>query len=780
VFCFFRRAKSPLTGTYYIPVKRSYVYPLAVLISVRGLLLWCVALAIAGYFFGAAGLAYWFHQKPFNRVTYADLVLPWRWEQLEARRGQSNLAQAEAEFEAGNYRSAFAYLRTGLARYPDDAQARLKLANLFIAFRLRAEAEKTLINAFDHTYPGGDYIKSAVAILEASDNAEFLLSFCDRGRAALATQADPSARDARFLDGIKARVLFQLDRPDEAVALVEKYHPKDLEFLQMARVTQKISRKDPAASEAELKTWLAARPDSEQALSMAVRVYRAAGQGPELQEAILRLRSRYPDNPAHISLALSACLRLGQVQEALDLLDLSVIRFANKSTAYLKWAEAISETGNDAALARLEQLATETNQNPQPIILTRLMAQIRRQAWADAEASSARLDALYPNVTPTIKALHAVAKALIESCSKSLKGAENTLVSSIAGGWVSLRFYGEIVEALTRAERYETAMEVLTLAEGYYPTSRFIAVQRAEIAVKLAEQNARQPSAIAKQLSGTGAGPAVPANAKDLFAALDAYVEAERNANAFALIRAVRKADPAWLQAALPELEWREVLMAANVDDIALLELNLRALLRTASPTQIERSLAQAEVWFSARRTSYGLMAVREVLKVRPEDPRANRLLAEWRPRPSASDTMPFAAAPAPGGAEPAPALPASAESFFTAIDALSTGARAADALRLVRLVRKAEPEWLGTVLPELEWREVLLAVRADDPSLLQLNLRTYLRGKPGGVTRVLDQAKVWRAEGRNAVALLTVREVLRQQPDDAAAQKLLREWSAP
>jgi hypothetical protein len=82
--------------------------------------------------------------------------------------------------------------------------------------------------------------------------------------------------------------------------------------------------------------------------------------------------------------------------------------------------------------------------------------------------------------------------------------------------------------------------------------------------------------------------------------------------------------------------------------------------------------------------------------------------------------------------------------------------------------------------LPELEWREVLLAVQVDDSSLLQLNLRSYLRGRSAGVARVLEQANAWRAEGRNSVALLAVREVLRVEPEQAKAQELLREWSAP
>ena len=785
-FCFFRRAKSPSTGKYYVPTVPSNVYPLAVLISVRGLLLWFIFSGLVTYFGGAAALANWYEKKPFNRITYTDIVMPWRWSQLDALRGQANLAQADADLKNGNIRSAFGFLRAGLARYPDDSKARIQLASIYILFRLRVEAEKTLIDAFNHSYPGGDYLKKAVSLIEPSDNPDLLISLCDRGRIALAADDRADGRDARFLDGVKVKTLLELNRTDEAVALIEKYQPQDLAFLQMAKVAQGIVRGDLIAAESELKVWLAAMPDAEPALTTAVRVYRLVGKVPEMQAAILRLRSLYPENPAHIGLALSESLRLGQTQAALDLLDISVIRFANQPAAYGEWAEAIGKTGDETVLARLEQLVTESNQNPQTVIFARLMEQIRIQAWAEAEATSARLDALYPNVHPKVQALHRVAKALLAACSQPLKGAENILANTITGGWVAMNLYEQIVDALARAERYEAALEVLTLAEGYYPTSRYIGMQRAAIAPKLAEQNAAQARAVARQTPAADAAPVVPADAQAFFAALDTLAQADRPAEALSLGRAARKAAPSWLQDALPELEWREVLLAAGADDLPLLQLNLRTALRAPSAAQIERAVAQAQTWFAAQKQRAAVLALREVLKARPAHALALRLLAEWSPADAAGASAPAGAArvaastnePAPAAI--APVVPGSAADFFKTLDSLAAPARAAEALRVVRAVRKADPAWLGAALPELEWREVLLAVQVDDSSLLQLNLRSYLRGRSAGVARVLEQANVWRAEGRNSVALLAVREVLRVEPEQAKAQELLREWSAP
>lgn len=783
-FCFFRRAKSPRTGKYYVPVKSTKVYPLAVIVSVRGFLLWSLALALVAYFAGAALIVNWLDRRSVNLVTYSDLVMPWRWSGLKTLRGQSNLAQAEVDLKSGNIRSALAYLRSGLARFPDDAKARLQLASVYVLVRIRPEAEKSLIGAFDHAYPGGDYLKKAVSLLEAGDNPEFLMRFCDRGRAALVAGGPDSGRDARFLDGVKVKTLLDLDRVDEAVALIEKYQPDDFVFLQNAKVAQGLVRGDLAAAEAALDVWRAAMPDGESALSAAVRVYRAAGKVPEMQAAILRLRSLYPTEAKHIGLALSETLLAGRVQDALDLLDISVIRFANQSSAYGEWADAIGKTGHDDVLARLEQLVREMNQNPQAVIFTRMMAQIRQRDWVAAEASSERLDTLYPQVHERIQALHRVAKALLAACSDPAKGAQNTLAETITGGWVGMALYEQIVDALATSERYEAALEVLTLAEGYFPTSRYIAAQRTVIAEKLQEQNAE----LARTSSENApAAIAVPADAKALFAALDALLDAGRPSapEALRLIRAVRKASPAWLRPELAELEWRDVLFASEADDLALLQLNLRNSLRGASAARIERTLGQAKAWFAAQRQPHALLAVREVLRVRPKEPGAVRLLAEWSPPPGVGDGAPAvsaapAALPSPGAASTAPAVPASAESFFKTLDSLAAEARAEEALRLVRTVRRAGPAWLNAALPELEWREIVLAAQTEDLSLVQLNLRTYLRGRPDRIARVVEQARAWRAEGKNSLALAAVREIVRLKPQEPTAQKLLRDWSAP
>ena len=778
--CFFRRAKSPGTGHYYVSRKEETNYPLALIVNVRGVLLWTVGLSLSTLLGGAGLLASWYAKKPFNRITYADLALPWRWSGLEELRGQANLAQAQDDLHNGDIRSAFSYLRSGLARSPDETKARLDLATLYILFRIRPEAEKALIQAFEHKWPGLDYLHKSIALIEPAETPRFLADYCDRARAALPADSRALDKEASYIDETKVKALLALDLADEAVSYAEKHQPDDVALLQSVRISRNLLRHDSTGAEKELATWLAATPDSEEALAYGVRVCRAANKIPEMQASILRLRSRYPDNPNHIALALSETILSGQIEAALDLLDISVIRFANTPGVYGEWAETIGKTGNDQVLGRLEQLVRESNQDPQTVILARLMNLIRRQAWEDAEAASARLDAYYPNLQPRLQNIHNVAKALLATCRQTAKGSQNTLVNSIASGWFGIHLYRQVVDALANAERYDAALEVLTLAEGYYPTSTYITNQRSAISDKLRSQNAELARIAAKTAPTAEAAPDF-ADASAFFAVLNEYTRTGHASEALRLCRTVRKSAPAWLSDALPELEWREIILAAQADDLSLLQLNLRTSLRNRREALIEKVVAQAQTWHREKNQAAALIALREVITVQPAHNSALGLLAEWSPRSESGTNLATTKSSPPSDA-PAPAsLPSSATELFTALDALSATTHTEKALRLIREIRKADPLWLSDTGPDLDWREIQLAATANDLPLLQISLRTYLRIRPAETTRCLEQARLWHAKTeRKSAALIIIREILRQTPDEPSATQLLAEWGTP
>ena len=90
----------------------------AVAVSVRGVLLWGGTLGLAALLATAGAATLWLDRKPSNRITYADLVLPWHWPQLNRLRGESQIEEGVADLREKKYGPALLSLEAGLRRFP--------------------------------------------------------------------------------------------------------------------------------------------------------------------------------------------------------------------------------------------------------------------------------------------------------------------------------------------------------------------------------------------------------------------------------------------------------------------------------------------------------------------------------------------------------------------------------------------------------------------------------------------------------------------------------------
>ena len=63
----------------------------------KPLLILFSSLAIAGYLAAAVALTWWLGRMPFNRVSFFDVALPWRWSGMNALRGDGFSARGLKE-----------------------------------------------------------------------------------------------------------------------------------------------------------------------------------------------------------------------------------------------------------------------------------------------------------------------------------------------------------------------------------------------------------------------------------------------------------------------------------------------------------------------------------------------------------------------------------------------------------------------------------------------------------------------------------------------------------
>ena len=419
LFCAYRHAVSPVTGEAYAVTDGSkHIYPLMFVINVRMLLASLGVLGVAAYLTGAAIFLQIQKQHPHNLISYSDLVWPMGWSHVRELQGQANLASAKDEMSQGRYGEAFMNLRVGLPRYPANTDARLTLAVIYISIHQRAQADRLLLDTFNHGYPGIDFVTKAVNLLKSGDNIDGLLKFCDLAQASLAGQPSPDLWDARLIHRIHIESLMDQGRYDEALALTEKFSRRIDFLIAEIKTRRALAKNDAVAAEPWLTEWLKLAPKSKFAVSFLIRARRMAGRLTEMQAAIDRLHNLAPLDPGYVTTGMKEYWRAGADKQAAALLDDGVLRYASKPGPLYAWAEAATDAGQDAVADQIEAIVVEHGFDLQKLLVAKLCSQIKRRQWEQALATDNRLEGMGAKLDPKIEILHKTTKALITICTQ--------------------------------------------------------------------------------------------------------------------------------------------------------------------------------------------------------------------------------------------------------------------------------------------------------------------------------------------------------------------------
>ena len=127
-------------------------------------------LALIGWLsLGSALFFYFKYVKDFEEVSYfKTLVLPFRMKSHRQEIGDFQIRQSESFIESGDIRTAYFYLRSGVARSPGNLEGRLRLAEFYDGLFMSPEkAIKTLSDGLPYALERDDvtYIRSYMQIL---------------------------------------------------------------------------------------------------------------------------------------------------------------------------------------------------------------------------------------------------------------------------------------------------------------------------------------------------------------------------------------------------------------------------------------------------------------------------------------------------------------------------------------------------------------------------------------------------------------------------------------
>lgn len=623
-------------------------------LSMRGFLLWGLLAAVIAYFAGA-GYFWWKQdQRPYNFVRYTDVLLyplsKDKRQEVRELQGRAMIAAGLDEFKDEKFGRALMSLRIGLDRYPQDRTARLKLAQLFLAYRLRAKAQETLMTGLGYGWPGRAYLKSAIELAGAGEDSELVVEICDRALALHEPAAHP-AEDRRWLVEQRVRALLGAKRAVEALEYAEgQAEMIDEATLFELRIVTLLQSDRSAEAVSSAEDRLLRLPNDPLALRLLARAYREAGRPDDMARTLAAIRALAPADPRAQIYSVVQHLLAGREQAGRDLLDDFIFRFGGTEENYMLAAQPLAEIGRGVELEMLLAAAAERGIRDPRLYAARLDVLISERRWAEALRQISDLrTALTADAVSRVGLLD-LFQYLVAAASDPADGAQSNLTDHVRGRQLPMNAYRRCIEVLRSAGRLETALRIANFAEPVFPGNRYLRETRdsltAEIATRAAAVAAARP--VVAPVEGFASAAAFRTK-------LDETVAADGPSAGLALFRGLRQARPAWLAAEEGALARRELELHAAGDDLTELQGAVRRYL-TPERERVAVVTGLATGLFEQGKGSAARLLLNEILRRVPDDPTVLELRSRWFP-PQAEAAPEEPAAPADATAPAAPAV---------------------------------------------------------------------------------------------------------------------------
>lgn len=306
------------------------------------------ALTVFSWFAGAGGLWWWLAQNPFNRVGYADLVCPWRWHRISDLRGQGYIAEGLDALARKRVNEALFNIRQGLARRPNDAEARLALAKLYAGAGSYPGLRDMMKPQLAH---GPAPVKFSRLLIEAAskndDQATVILA-CDNALAAKNLTADERGE---LLED-KARALLVQKKYPEAFAVLDLAGRNRSADWRRLRVNTLIAAGRAQEALQEVQSWRPGTLPEDVRQQLLATAARGAGRLDVMTAALNELKRLHPAAPEPWIEAIGHYLRANRPAEARSELEEFLRRYDSKPQLVAR-AEQVCTVAGSTELVQL-------------------------------------------------------------------------------------------------------------------------------------------------------------------------------------------------------------------------------------------------------------------------------------------------------------------------------------------------------------------------------------------------------------------------------------------
>jgi thioredoxin-like negative regulator of GroEL len=593
-------------------------------ISIRGLLFWLPVLALLAYVALATMLFYRWQRDPYSLLDYTDALLyPIRRGEVAEKHGSAFIAKGTDLFRAKKYQDAANLLRAGLARRPQDIEARITLAEFYRLTNQRALALHVLKGGFGDNFPGPLFAESLVAQAEASEDFSLILEFCDRYLKL--PDAEIPLRHRKWLSEKKFAALLAAGRPAEALVLADGEPPGNTATEHRVMALLALGRSDDAL--VALVDW---RRNAGAELGLVgrleIRALREAKRFAEMEQALGRLLATAPANPSLAAFGIVQRAMSGLEPEADKALEDFWFRFGGSASNLQMIAQPLGEIEHVALLRRCLEKAIfhgYPSDRFQVLLVQALMQQ------GESAAASTILASMPPPAgrdRVTSQFWREWMRSLIDTAIAPAGAGQITLLEQLQRRPWSIRIFRQSIEALLVSDRLEAAGQVASMAARYFPASSWMQNKNRAIADSL--------SARAASIAGNApATTKVSVGPEDFFRHFYGLVERGQWAEAEKALRDVRSMTPppVWLETHDPKLQLAQIRISHGLGNLPAMLVAVRLFLN-GDADRGKLALDVARDFHAAGDRSSALVLAKEIVRSTPRFAIARKTLAEWEP----------------------------------------------------------------------------------------------------------------------------------------------------
>jgi hypothetical protein len=289
------------------------------------------------------------YRRDFPGVRYVDLLWPGRWSHYRVSQGNHYISQSEALFRQGEYTLAMHKLRVGISKAPANAEGRLLLARLHLAYQRPDLAREVLLAGLPHLAGSAFYLQTTLA---------FLLEFQEDSRLFEVTSgllANPTNTATRpLLAAFAATAAYHRGDYDAAEDLLERHLPTDSPDRAVLQARIAWSRGFPELALLRLREHLTFHPDNDAARALLADYYQSLGRTADWESALIERVAGDPLAPAPRIAWLQLQHRRGN-ETRLEQETASYLRqFACEPAALLLLADFAANTGRPVLARRVQ------------------------------------------------------------------------------------------------------------------------------------------------------------------------------------------------------------------------------------------------------------------------------------------------------------------------------------------------------------------------------------------------------------------------------------------